>query len=219
MVPARGVSLFVQGRTRGEMSLPDSLVGLAGVDRSVDDVVARIRAYLPIDGPGYATHVLAFQASMGAARGPNAGAGRFDVGGASGSRETITGLALFGGGPIFFPVRGYETSTRFGRYAWTLSAEYRVPIAIAHRGLGAWPVHVDRVFGSVFADAGNAWGPNVTSTGFDNARRSTLFSVGAELTADVLTFYKASLRLRGGVAVPLVAGTGAKVYLRLGVPY
>ena len=219
MGAARGATLFVRARTLNELSLPDTLAGLIGADRSVDDVIGRARLYLPISGPGYASHVLALQASFGAARGPNAAAGHFEVGGASGTSETASGLDLFGGGPIFLPVRGYDTFSRFGRHAWSASVEYRVPLALVNRGLGAWPIHFDRVFASVFGDAGNAWGPDLSPSGFENPLRSALASVGAEVTAEVLTFYKVSMRFRGGVAVPLVEGDGARLYLRLGVPF
>jgi WD40-like Beta Propeller Repeat len=215
----RGASLFARARTRNELSLPDSLVGSAGSDRSVDDVIGRIRVYLPLSLPGYSSHVIALRASGGAARGPNAGAGFFDVGGASGSGETVTGLDLFGGGALFFPVRGYDESTRFGRYAWSATAEYRIPLSLVNRGLGAWPIHFDRLLASVFLDAGNAWGPDVTVNGFINPRRATLVSVGAEFTTEVLTFYKVDMRFRTGVAAPLVERRGTRVYLRLGLPF
>jgi Tol biopolymer transport system component len=219
MGAARGATLFVRGRTLNELSLPDSLAGVIGSDRSVHDVIGRARVYLPLTGPGYASHVLALQGSFGVARGPNADAGHYEVGGASGSSETATGLDLFGGGPIFFPVRGYDTFARFGRFAWSASAEYRVPLALVNRGVGAWPLHFDRVFASVFVDAGNAWGPTVSPGGFENRLRSALASVGAEVTAEVLTFYKVSMRFRTGVALPLVEGDGGRLYVRLGVPF
>ena len=88
-----------------------------------------------------------------------------------------------------------------------------------NQGLGPWPFHFDRVFGSVFGDAGNAWGPDLSPNGFQNPQRSTLASVGAEVTAEVLTFFKVDMRFRTGVALPLVGGGGARVYLRLGMPF
>lgn len=214
-----GASAFIRLRRRSELNLADSLSSVAGSDRSFDDVLTRVQAYLPIDGPGYGAHVLAFRGAFGAARGPNADAGHFDVGGASGSRETVTGFDLFGGDFVFFPVRGYDRSARFGRYAWTASLEYRVPLIMLNRGVRAWPVHFDRVVGSVFADAGNAWGPDQSASGFQNPRGSTLSSVGAELTLQVLTFWEVSMRFRGGVAVPLLAGVDPRVYVRLGMPF
>ena len=218
MGAARGATLFLRARTLNELSLPGTLAGVPGTDRSVDDVIGRARVYLPLAGPGYASHVLAFQGSFGVARRPNAAAGHFDVSGASGTSESV-GLDLFGGSPIFLPVRGYDALSRFGRYAWAASVEYRIPLALVNRGVGAWPLHFDRVFASVFGDAGNAWGPDSSPSGFENPARRALASVGAEVTAQVLTLYKVTMRFRTGVAVPLVEGDGARVYLRLGVPF
>ena len=219
MGAAGGATLFIRARTLNELSLPDTLTRVIGVDRSVDDVIGRARIYFPFAGAGHASHVLALQGSFGAARGPNAVSSHFEVGGASGISENASGLALFGGGPIFFPVRGYDTSSRFGRYAWAASVEYRIPLALVNRGVGAWPVHFDRVSASVFGEAGNAWGPDLSPSGFENPIHSALASVGAEVTAQVLTFYKSTLRFRTGVAFPLVEGDGARAYLRLGVPF
>jgi Tol biopolymer transport system component len=219
MGAARGATLFLRARTLNELSLPDTLAGVIGVDRSVDDVIGRARVYLPLAGSGYASHVLALQGSFGAARGPNAVFNHFEVGGASGTSENASGLDLFGGGPIFLPVRGYDTFSRFGRYAWAASVEYRVPLALVNQGVGAWPVHFDRASASLFGDAGNAWGPDSSPGGFENPIRRALASVGGEITAQVMTFYKSTLRFRTGVAFPLVDGDGARVYLRLGVPF
>jgi len=219
MGAARGATLFIRARTLNELSLPDTLAGMTGVDRSVDDVIGRARIYLPFAGAGHASHVLALQGSFGVAHGPNAVSGHFEVGGASGTSENASGLDLFGGGPIFLPVRGYDTFSRFGRYAWAASVEYRIPLALVNRGVGAWPLHFDRVSASLFGDAGNAWGPDASPSGFENPIRSALVSVGAEVTAQILTFYKSTLRFRTGVAFPLVEGDGARVYLRLGVPF
>ena len=217
----RGVNLFAQGRLRTQMSLPDSLKHVAGVDGSFGEVIGRVRAAIPLWSTGRVTHVLAFQSSGGIASGPEAGPDHFDAGGASGRAETLTGAELFGGGFRLFPVRGYQSSTRFGRYAWALSAEYRFPLALVNRGMGAWPLHVDQVIGSLFFDAGNAWGPDVSPSGFQNARRirPTLTSVGAEVTTEVLGLYNVELRLRTGVAVRLSERRGTRVYLRVGLPF
>jgi Tol biopolymer transport system component len=213
-----GASLFLQGRTRRDLDA-DGMEGVLGVDRSLDDLVGQVRAFKAVGGPGYASHVLALRASGGAARGAGAGAGHFDVGGASGSQEDVTGFTLFGGVPIFFPLRGYPRNARFGSLAWSASAEYRFPVALVHQGLGTWPLHVDRVMGSLFVDGGNAWGPELGRRGFENPRRDPLASVGAELTTDLLALWNDPLRLRVGAALPLVEGGGASAYLRLGVSF
>lgn len=224
MGTSAGASLFALGRIRNQLSLPDSLSGVRGVDRSTREVIGRVRGAIPLWRGGYARHVLAFQASGGVAGGPGADVLHYRVGGASGRPEPITGLELFGGDFFFFPVRGYEPSTsRFGRYAWSASAEYRIPLWLINRAYRAWPLHLDRMMASVFFDAGNAWGPDVSVTGFPNALRTALASVGAELTTEILALYDTSVTLRGGVAVPLVAATVAagtpRFYARIGLPF
>ena len=141
------------------------------------------------------------------------------MGGASGSREVLTGASLFGGSFIFLPVRGYPRSARHGRYAWTASAEYRLPLALVNRGLGAWPLHIDRLAGALFMDAGNAWGTGAMSSAIPNPLQRAITSIGAEATAEMLGRYDIQLRLRTGLALPLVGGHGARVYLRLGLPF
>ncbi len=219
MGTARGLNVFLQGRVQSELQLPDSLQSVAGIDRSLAEVVGRARGAIPLWGGGYASHVLALQASGGVARGPGAGALQYRVGGASGQQEQLTGLELFGGGFILFPVRGYASGRRFGRIAWSATAEYRFPVWLINRGLRAWPVHADRVIGSLFFDAGNAWGPDVTPTGFQNGLRDPLASVGAEITAELLGLYNVQLRLRLGAALPLVEGGGSVGYVRVGLPF
>lgn len=214
---SRGVDLFLSGRTRRELSVPDTLRGVVGGDRSVGDVVGRIRGYLPLGGPGHASHVLAVQASAGMAGGPNAPGGHFEVGGASGVPESLTGLSLYGGSPIFFSVRGYATGSRAGRQAWTASGEYRFPLRLVHRGLGAWPLYLGRVVGALFADAGDAWDPG--GEGFLSPGRSPLVSVGAEIGAEIVALYDFGLFTRVGVANPLAGGVEPSVYLRIGVPF
>ena len=106
----------------------------------------------------------------------------FSVGGAQGRPESLTGAELFGGSRLFFPVRGYSEGRRTGRYAWSVSGEYRFPLINVHRGIGLLPLHMDRVSGALFFDAGNAWGKaGPMGQGPPNPRRNAVASVGAEL--------------------------------------
>ncbi len=223
MGTSAGVGLFLQGRVRREVAIPDSLRSVAGADRSNVQALGSLRGAIPLWRAGRGRQVLAFRGAAGVAAGPGADPGQFRVGGATGRSEPITGLDLFGGSFFFFPVRGYEPSSRFGRYAWSVSAEYRLPLGIIHRGFRAWPIHLDRTMASVFFDMGNAWGPDGWVTGFQNPLRAALASTGAEFTAEALTFYDIQLRLRGGVAFPLVAATvpvgEPRFYLRVGLPF
>lgn len=213
MGAAAGTSVLLRLRNKSQLNVADTL------STSVREALGQVRTFIPIGGPGFASHVLAFRASGGVASGRGADAGHFELGGESGSPETVTGLALFGGSSLFFPVRGYPEATRYGRYAWSVTGEYRVPLAVLNRGLGAWPLDVDRVMGSLFFDAGNAWGPDVDINGFENPRRATLASAGAEITTGVLAFWAVPMDLRFGAAVPLVERNGATFYLRLGLSF
>jgi hypothetical protein len=182
-----------------------------GVDDTFADLTGRVRAYLPLWSGGHARHVLALQVGGGAAWGPGAQHGHYGVGGASGSPENLTGLELFGGSYVFLPVRGYRTSTRYGRFAWGATAEYRFPIALANWGLGPWPLHFDRVTGSLFVDVADAWSPY--------PRLGALASAGAEVTLGVLAWFNTAALVRTGVAVPWAGGGDAEVYVRMGVPF
>jgi hypothetical protein len=213
---SRGVGASVQARARRHLGLSGAEVDSLGVDRSFQEATGRVRAYVPLWGGGFAPHVLALQASGGAAFGPNAQFGHFGVGGASGSSEDLTGFSLFGGSSLFLPVRGYAPFSRAGRWAWAGSAEYHFPVALLNRGLGAWPLHFDRVLGTLFVDAGNAWGPRTLLRG--------LASAGAEVTVQLLGFFRNELQLRAGVAVPLLdadtsGGRNPEFYVRAGLPF
>jgi len=214
-----GFTVVVRGRRKNELGLADSLLSRPGVDRSLEEVVGNVRAYRSLGGPGHAAHVLAFRVSGGAARGAGAGASHFEVGGASGVPEDVTGLTLFGGTPLLFPVRGYPRVTRFGRRAWSASVEYRFPLLLVNQGLGPWPLHLDRIIGSIFADAGNAWGPELGLQGYENPRRPMIASVGAEVSAGFLAWWRDGILVRGGIALPLREQRDPEVYVRVGLPF
>ena len=215
---ARGAALYVRARTRDDLDVPAALAGRDAVDLSVDDLIGRLRAYVPLPGPGFAAPVLAVRASGGMARGPGAQTGYFGVGGASGESVSLPGTPTLVGSSVFLPVRGYETSTRSGRYAWSTSVELRVPLALVNRGRGMLPLHVDRIFGSVFLDGANAWG-GASSGGEKNPRLRPLLSAGFEVSTDLLALYGLPVRLRVGSAFPLVEREGPRYYVRVGLPF
>ncbi|NNM33527.1 MAG: BamA/TamA family outer membrane protein, partial [Gemmatimonadetes bacterium] len=214
-----GVFGVVRGRLRRETDLDSSLRGILGQDRSFEEVVGEVGAFKAIGGPGFANHVLAFRLSGGMGFGPGADAFHFELGGAEGVAEGVTGLGLFGGTPLLFPVRGYPRDFRFGRLAWSASAEYRFPIALVDRGLGSFPLHFDRIHGSVFFDAGNAWGPELGVTGFENPRMGDLASVGAEMSVMLQPFYAGTVRMRFGFGYPLRVLSDPRFYVRIGSPF
>ena len=217
---AAGVLVAVQARARRELALPENLRGSSGFDRSWKEATGVVQAYQSIPGPGHSDHVLAARVALGVAQGPGADAFHYSVGGAQGRSEAATGLELFGGLPLLFPVRGYSESVRIGRYAWSASGEYRFPLVNMHRGVGLWPIHMDRLSGAVFFDAGNAWGDAGPVAGrAPNSKRNTLASVGAELQASVTALFSTPMFFRLGAVHRLESGSGGPIYLRLGTAF
>ena len=213
-----GATAFVQARTRVEQSVPDSLQGERGFDRTQHDLLGQLQLYQSFAGPGFGDHVLALRLAAAVAGGPGADQFTWELGGVPGQSEGLTGLSLFGGTALFFPVRGYEAGVRSGRTAWVASGEYRFPLALVNRGLGLFPLHLDRLHGAVFLDGGNAWGPRDGGAGYDQPRLDPLAGVGAEVVVRLSVLYSLPVVLRAGAAVPLVdpQGTGPRFYLRLG---
>jgi hypothetical protein len=209
-----GVTALLTGRLRRELSLADSLRGGEGTDRSYRDLVGQVSAYLGFPGPGFGNHTLAVRGSWGIAAGPGADASHFEVGGSAGQGLPVALGST--GQSLLFPVRGFPTAERYGRYGWSATAEYRFPLRMLNRGPGLVPLHFGWLSGSLFLDAGNAWGPATSTVGHPNPARSALLSAGAELTLRVLALWFTDLDLRGGVAFPLGEGEGARAYLRLG---
>jgi Tol biopolymer transport system component len=215
--PEDGVGVLVRGRARRDLTLADSLRGSAGSDRSFRDFIGRITAYKGFRGPGFGNHVIGFRASGGIAAGPGADAFHFEVGGASGASMPLQFLDL--GQGLLFPVRGYSTAYRFGRYAWSATLEYRFPIGLLNRGAGLFPLHLDWLSGSLFFDAGNAWGPELGIHGFQNPKRDRLASAGGELLIRTLPLWFQNLDFRVGLAFPSVEEENPLAYLRLGLSF
>ena len=88
---------------------------------------------------------------------------------------------------------------------------------MVHQGLGAWPLYLGRVVGTLFMDAGDAWDPG--GEGFLSAGRAPVAAVGAELGAEIVALYDLALFTRVGLAQPLSGGSGPNVYVRLGLPF
>ncbi len=207
-----GVSASLRLRTRHEQSVPDTLRGQRGGDGRFDDAVAVVHAFRGFEGPGYANHVLALRVAAGAGTGPGAGVGHFRVGGASGGSDPLLGGVLGAGGSYLFAVRGQLSGVRTGSQAWAASLEYRVPIAVLHRGWRTFPFYLDRLSGGVFVDAAGTRGPD----GHEGPRTGTVASAGAELVLEALPFWFSPVPLRAGVAVPLDGATGPSLHFRIG---
>jgi hypothetical protein len=215
--PEDGVGLILRGRVRRDLTLPDSLRDVAGFDRSFRDLVGQISAYKGFGGPGFGNHALGFRFNGGIGGGAGADAFHFEVGGASGGGLPVQFLDL--GQGLLFPVRGYPTASRFGRYAWSGSAEYRFPLWLVNRGPGLFPLHLDWVSGVIFFDAGNAWGPEVEGFMHSNPRQESISSTGAEIVVRALPLWFQTLDIRVGIAFPFSGQYGTRSHLRLGMSF
>ncbi len=205
--PEDGARAIVRGRTRRAIGLASGERGGA-LDRSYREATGELSLYKALGAPGFANHVLALRSSVGVARGPGATETHFDVGGAGGVRQSVLGVAL--GGPLLlFPARGHPRGIRSGNVAWSVSAEYRVPLFVVDRGLGSMPLFFNRVHAALFYDAGNAWGSTE-----ENPRRAAVHSAGAEVSVMLAPFHRWSASLRGGAGVPLGGGS-SRFYLRM----
>lgn len=217
-----GVSAWVSARSQQHTGLAEEMRGERNQDRSFQELTGEIAAYRGFRAGGFANHVLALRFSAGKGFGVGANQFHMDIGGAEGMPEALTGFGLFGGSARLFPLRGYPTNARSGQMAWTASAEYRFPILLIDRGLGPLPLFFDRFHGSVFFDAGNAWGPDLGERFYDNPRQDMLMSVGAEASVIVVPVFQRGLTLRFGAGLPLVEpemdaiGDEPLFYIRIG---
>jgi len=165
-----------------------------GTARWLNEVRARANIYARL-GPrlGFAYPVLALRGAVGTLNGPIGD--RFGVGGVS------SGTLLFGFGQEVgtlrtFPVRGYAGGVLAGRRAATVTAEYRMPLALLGHSLGHLPLGADKLAFAIFGDVGDAWDAG------ERARLHRLRSFGAELIGDLTVSYDLPLRVRFGVAQP-----------------
>lgn len=212
--PEDGFTLTGSLRQRWESS-----TGVAG--RSA---VAIGSAYKSLDLPGFAHHVIALRAAIGAAdkRSPS----EYEIGGVSGSSVEIVPGISFGSAARTFPVRGFPAGAEVGIHASSASAEYRVPLAAPSRSLGLFPFFLDRVSLSLFGDAARAYCPARSTPACSPAASDgpTLASGGAELNLDSALQFDVPYRFRLGVAHPVhgAAYAGASsisTYATLGLAF
>ncbi|MFN5583070.1 hypothetical protein [Gemmatimonas sp.] len=181
------------------------------------------RAYLPLDLPGYARHVLATRVAVGYA--DNNTRTEFTVGGASGvTSELLPGVVV--GDPLRpFPVRGTPPGVQRGARALAGSVEYRAPLLMFRRVPSPFTVYSDRLSVVLFSDAARAWCPaslrrNAVVCLPNGVRDGWLASAGGEVVLDLALQYDVPYRVRLGTAVPYVAPAGvsrkASVYVTLG---
>jgi outer membrane protein assembly factor BamA len=154
---------------------------------------AVMRGYLSFPVFGYANHVLAARLAVGASEGHERSPEFFGLGGVPGRGiDIIAGLEIGGGSQ--YPIRGLSEGVRYGDRIVSAALEYRLPIVLVGRGYGLWPVMLDRLSLSLFADAGSAWS--------NGDAIDVLTSVGSEVSLDLGLSYALVYRFRFGIALP-----------------
>lgn len=110
-----------------------------------------------------------------------------------------------------FALRGYDTglASLTGRRMLLASAEWRFPIARIERGFMAPPLAIHQLFGSVFAETGDAWSAGRTPGDYSTG-------AGIEANAEVNLFYDLAFHLRLGYAHGFADNGSNQVYLKLG---
>ena len=212
--PEDGFTVTASLRQRWESS-----TGVAG--RSA---VAIGSAYKSLDLPGFAHHVIAVRAAIGAAdaRSPS----EYEIGGVSGaSFEIVPGIS-FGSAARTFPVRGFPAGAETGIHASSASAEYRMPLIAPSRSLGLFPFFLDRASLALFGDAARAYCPAsaMPACSPSAADGPTLASVGAELNLDSALQFDVPYRFRLGLAHPVrgavyAGASSLSAYATLGMAF
>ena len=188
-------------------------------------VVGSLTGYRGFDFGGRIHHLLAVR--VAAATEDAISASEFTAGGGSGSVVQLAPGVTIGDGRRTFFVRGFEGGARGGSRALGGNAEWRAPIALPARGLGALPVYFQRLSAVFFADAATAWCPAGVA-GSPICSKPTpqewIGSAGAELHLDTALQYDAPYRFRLGYAVPVIGSkytrhSSGSVYFTVGLPF
>lgn len=162
------------------------------------------------ENPWVEHHVLVLGLQGGLTFGPEGRRGGYYLGGFPRTNllESFIHGEMLGGRAL----RGYPEAAFYGERFYLVNLEYRFPIARVNRGLSTLPVAVQRFYGSVFANAGEAFF-GAPSLGGIRA------GAGAELFTDLLLGYALPFTVRIGAAYGFQEGGGFSGYANLGVPF
>lgn len=116
-----------------------------------------------------------------------------------------------------FVMRGYANGSFLGRTMLNGNAEYRFPLWYAYQGRGTWPLFLQRLHGAWIVDAVTLDGRFYDKNGLSDDTRTGAFFIGtgAELRADLTTFYHLPVKLVLGLyyGAHEAAGLGLTSYL------
>jgi len=160
--------------------------------------------YFPM--PWLRHHVLALHANGGVTGGDFGRRGGFALGGFSDTPlpDALRNLLIQPG----VALRGYKPGSRFGDAFQLFNAEYRFPLLDVDRGVQTLPLFLNRVYGNVFVDYGDA--------SFDKLDLLKMkFGYGAELLIDFVVGYFQGFTLRSGIAKGTSDGGEVQTYFVL----
>ncbi|MFH1147185.1 MAG: peptidase S9 [Pseudomonadota bacterium] len=112
------------------------------------------------------------------------------------------------GTPGGYPLRGFPSAFKTGKYLATGTLEYRFPIVYLLRGWSTKPFFWDRLHAAAFLDAGHVWGHNK-----DFSWDDVSVGAGAEARFDMVLGYKLRITPSLGVARGLTDNGETQVYL------
>lgn len=196
---SRGVQLSMSAETSD---------AIEGSDYSGEVYTADGRAFLPLGGE----HVLALRLAGGWG---NAAPRPFRLGGSLSGNAAPLPLNTVLLDSVFnqreFALRGYDggLASLTGRRMLLASAEWRFPVARVERGIMFVPLAIHQVYGSVFAETGDAWDTGRTPGDYSSG-------AGVEANAEVSGLYGPPIQMRLGYAHGFADNGSNQVYLRLG---
>lgn len=160
--------------------------------------------------PWLQNHVLALRYGGGLSGGDLGRRGLYSVGGYPDAtlRDGLVDNYILGG----VALRGYPAFDRSGTQFHLAQAEYRFPIAHFDRGVETLPVYLNRAYGTLFVDWGDAFYGKPVLADFR-------FGVGAEVLVDFTLGYFLQFTMRVGVARGLSDGGATQFYAHIGVPF
>jgi hypothetical protein len=194
--------------THLSLNVTDPLLGrdLQGATAAWD-----LSAFTPL--PWHSHHVLAMRYGGGQSFGSYV---RYFAVGGFPDAVTIDPMALALTGRLpglgGVALRGYPPGFRVGPHMHLFQMEYRFPIWRMEWGASTLPVYLRNLYGSVFADYGDAFAGGPSNSDFS-------FGTGGELFLTIVLGYQLVTTLRVGVARGTSAGGETQFYVHLGTPF
>lgn len=153
---------------------------------------ADLRYYLEMPWSNH--HVLGFRVAGGWVWGDVQQFGTYRLGGPFGEG---TGA---GYSSRLFPMRGLAGITFGGDGVFIFSSEYRLPLIYnVNRGIGTWPIFLDKLYLALFVDGGDI----KYRTELPDLFTRMMVAVGAELKGDFVLGYGLPMTMRAGYGVVL----------------